>query len=66
MSDTGTLTIKPAEACKYDGAAAGETMMRLDPTPYPTARANTLNISFPLHTLMAITSVAQRCHVNNT
>ena len=45
MSDTGTLTIKPAEACKYDGAAAGETMMRLDPTPYPTARANTLNIS---------------------
>lgn len=45
MTDTGALTIKAAEACKYDGAAAGETMMRLDPTPYPTARANTLNIS---------------------
>lgn len=45
MADFGKLAIRTADECKYDGAAAGETMMRLDPTPMPTARATTLTIS---------------------
>jgi 2-dehydro-3-deoxygluconokinase len=44
--DTGTLKIKPASACDYDGFSAGEVMMRLDPTPYPTHRARTCRVSY--------------------
>jgi 2-dehydro-3-deoxygluconokinase len=44
--DTGTLKIKTAAECEYDGFSAGEVMMRLDPTPYPTHRARTCRVSY--------------------
>jgi 2-dehydro-3-deoxygluconokinase len=44
--DTGDLKIKTAAETKWDGLSAGEIMMRLDPTPYPTHRANTCRISY--------------------
>ena len=31
-------SIKPADACKYDGVSMGEVMLRLDPRDVPTAR----------------------------
>ena len=36
--------IKPADACRYDGASLGEVMLRLDPFDIPTARATQMRI----------------------
>lgn len=44
--DTGDLKIKTCCETKWDGLSAGEVMMRLDPTPYPTHRANDCRISY--------------------
>ncbi len=38
------LGLKPAEAARYDGAALGEVMMRIDPGDVPIARARTARI----------------------
>ncbi len=38
------ITVKPAEAVRYDEVSLGEVMLRLDPTPVPTARANQCRI----------------------
>ena len=37
--------IKPADACRYDGVALGEVMLRLDPFDVPTARATLFRVS---------------------
>ena len=42
--DTGDLDLRAAGECAMDGLSLGETMLRLDPTPRPTARAKTMNI----------------------
>jgi len=36
--------IKPADACRYDGVALGEVMLRLDPYDVPTARATEMRV----------------------
>ena len=36
--------IKSAEACRYDAAALGEVMLRLDPYDVPTARARVMRV----------------------
>jgi 2-dehydro-3-deoxygluconokinase len=36
--------IKPAAACRYDAAALGEVMLRLDPYDVPTARAQEMRV----------------------
>ena len=38
------ITIKPADACKYDALSMGEVMMRIDPGDVPTHRARTARI----------------------
>jgi len=38
------LSIKPADACRYDGVALGEIMLRIDPGDVPTARARQARI----------------------
>jgi len=42
--DYGDLDILEAADCAFDGLSLGETMLRLDPTPRPTARAKTLGV----------------------
>ena len=36
--------IKPADACRYDGVALGEVMLRFDPFDVPTAFAREMRI----------------------
>ena len=38
------LNIRPAEQCKWDGAALGEVMIRFDPVDVPFERARTCRI----------------------
>ena len=38
------LTIKSPDATTYDEISLGEVMLRLDPTPFPTARARTCRV----------------------
>ena len=46
------LTIRPAKDCALDGLSIGETMLRLDPSPVPTARAKYVRVFQGLNPLL--------------